>query len=327
MRWYLDFLTCKRQITFLALGLTGTNLAAQDRVTHPDSVEIVTVDISNFWRAYDRLHGAGTRAESLQIVTDEYLEPASLGLQEYVRIRLNGPENVVRALGLAPNYYAAVRPHTMRLGEHTTTIRESARALHRLYPRAVFPPVYFLMSGFISQGTLTDQGLYIGAEMVAADKATPLGELPPPLRAVDLTTNVLPCIVTHELVHYQQEYGPGRSLLAQVVREGVADFVAVQAIGCTSTAGAVYAYGDGHEAALWAEFRRVMGGRDMEGWLYNGNTASDRPPNLGYWMGYQLAEAYYERVIDKQQAIHDLLHIDDFVDSVTRSGYSGGTPQ
>lgn len=43
-------------------------------------------------------------------------------------------------------------------------------------------------------------------------------------RAVD-TVRVTGDIVAHELVHYQQDYAPGNTLLRQSLVEGVADFV------------------------------------------------------------------------------------------------------
>lgn len=316
---------CLRAITcFTCVALGATSAAAQSTNTDPAGVRVVTSDVANFWRAYDELALARTWDDSLQAIEDLYLDQASPGLREFSRIRLEGPEDLLRAVNLAPAYYSAVRDQTLGLGKWAPAIRESLRALQGLYPEAVFPDIYFLIVGFISQGTLTDVGLYIGAEMVSADAATPLDELPAAFRVVDLTPSVIPCIVVHELVHYQQDYSRGNSVLRQALREGVADFMTMQAVGCTPTAAAVYDYGKRHEAALWAEFREVMHGTDFGPWFYNAATSTDRPANLGYWMGYQIASAYFDRAVDKQQAVHDLLHIGDAGEILTRSGYDGG---
>jgi len=317
--YYLRAIAC-----FTLVALRAAGVAAQSRNTDPGSVQVVTSDIANFWRAYDELAMARTWDDSLRAIEDLYLDQASPGLQEFSRIRLEGPEDLLRALKLAPAYYSAVRDQTLSLGEWGPVIRESLRALQGLYPEAVFPDIYFLIVGFISQGTLTDVGLYIGAEMVSADASTPLHELPEAFRAVDLTPSVIPCIIVHELVHYQQDYSRGNSVLWQALREGVADLLTVQAVGCTPTASAVYEYGKRHEVALWAEFREVMHGTDFGPWFYNATTSTDRPANLGYWMGYQIALAYFARAVDKQQAVHDLLHIGDAGEILTRSGYDGG---
>ena len=314
-----------RSFTLLAGLMIATSPAAtQIRNASVDSVSVITSDIANFWQAYDRLAGAETRADSVRAVIEEYFQPASRGLAEYVRIRLKRPENILDALRMAPRYYAAVRGSTLRLNEEGPVIRKGFLKFQALYPTAKFPDIYFLVVGFISQGVSTDNGVYIGAEMVAADSSTPLDELPGGLRIVDLTAHVVPCIVTHELVHYQQHYPGGRSLLKQALIEGVADFLAIQSVGCTGTADAVYAFGESHEEQLWAEFRTAMDGTEFGNWFYNGDRSTDRPANLGYWMGYKIAAAYYRRSSNKQQAVDELLHIRDFHDVLLRSGYQGG---
>jgi len=63
-----------------------------------------------------------------------------------------------------------------------------------------------------------------------------------------------------------------------------------------------------------------MRGRDMSGWLYNGNQATGRPGDLGYWMGYRIVAAYYERAADKAQAIRDILTIQNFEEFLAGSG-------
>ena len=302
-----------------ALPPSGT---AQTLPTNPDSVRIITADIENFWQAYDQIGPGSTREDSVRAFSEGYLGRASPGLAAFVRMRLRDADGLLFALNRLPRYYAAVRPNTLRLHEQGPVIRASLRRLEALYPAATFPDIYLFVGGFSTQGTLAHEGLLIGAEMVAADESTPMDELPPFMRDVTLTTDVIPCIVVHELVHHQQDYAEDRSLLAQSLVEGVADFLTDQAVGCYPTAAATYAWGDAREGALWAEFRGAMRGTDYAGWLYNGGEGGERPDNLGYWMGYQIAEAYYERAEDKGQAVSDLLHIRDHEAFLEASGYA-----
>jgi hypothetical protein len=81
-----------------------------------------------------------------------------------------------------------------------------------------------------------------------------------------------------------------------------------------------------HAAELWREFRADMHGADYSRWLYNGwnkKALGDKPPDLGYWMGYQISKAYYERASNKRQAIREILSIKDFDRFVAESGYAG----
>jgi uncharacterized protein YjaZ len=138
----------------------------------------------------------------------------------------------------------------------------------------------------------------------------------------------------HELAHTQQRYpwwgmitgGPTflrGTLLRQSLVEGTADVVAEVLMKTPKH----NAYGEKYEAELWAEFQRVMHGRDYRGWLYNGReprSPPDRPADLGYWMGYRIARAYYDQQPDKARALRDMLTIRDFDAFLTASGYHGG---
>jgi hypothetical protein len=303
----------------LALATGG---AAQRRSADPDSVRVVTSDIDNFWRAYDRLTRHSTHDDSVGAFAEEYFKPASPGLAEFIRLRIGSPDSLVNALGKLPRYYAAIRPNTRRVHEMTPIIRDGLRRFQALYPEAAFPDIYFLIGRFTSKGTLSASGLYIGSEMVSSDASTPTDELPGWARAVTLRADDIPCTVVHELVHYQQDNARSRTLLASVLNEGVPDFLTDRAVGCQTTRSVVYAYGERHQRELWVEFQQAKHGTDYSRWLHNGLTSTDRPANLGYWMGYQIAKAYYERATDKRRAVYDLLHIHDYDALLEASGYA-----
>ena len=49
--------------------------------------------------------------------------------------------------------------------------------------------------------------------------------------------------------------------------------------------------------------------------------ASGRPADLGYYIGYHIKKAYYDRAPDKARAIREILHIADARQFLARSGY------
>ena len=307
---YLHLMTTRLLFAIALLLFSVSRGAAQTQ--HPDSARVITEDIQRFWKAYDRLSPASTRQDSIDAFATGYFAPASPGLENFIDRRLKKPESLLFALGMLPRYYQAVREGTLRIGSREADIRAALRRVETVYPPARYPDIYFIIAGFIAQGNVAGDNMFIAAEMVAADSTTPVAELPPFLRDVDLSAAALPCILVHELFHYQQNYARDNSLLAQSINEGVADFLTEQSIGCIPTARRTYDYGNANEAALWKEFQAAMGGTDMSRWLYNGNNSGDRPSQLGYWMGYRIARAYYEGATDKKQAVHDLLHIENF---------------
>jgi hypothetical protein len=78
-------------------------------------------------------------------------------------------------------------------------------------------------------------------------------------------------------------------------------------------------------AELWREFLARKDGSDYAGWLYDGGVG-DRPADLGYWMGYRIARAYYERAGDKAQSLRDMLAIGDAEAFLEASGLAGNSP-
>ena len=78
---------------------------------------------------------------------------------------------------------------------------------------------------------------------------------------------------------------------------------------------------EGRERALWEEFRPKMLGKDDEGW-FTTDDAKKRPKDLGYFMGYRIAQAFYERATDKKAAIRDILRMSDAEEFLERSGYA-----
>lgn len=283
---------------------------------HPDSARIVTEDVARFWAAVD----SSTEADRAAALQRMYLDRGSPGLQDMTVLRIGSAESLVESMRRFPGYYRAARASTLRAAEFEPRIREAFRRMEALYPEAVFPDVYFVVGNLSTGGTTSGRGLLIGTEVYARNERTPEEEMLPFMRASFGTVEQLPHIVAHELVHYQQDYAPGRSLLRQSLNEGVADFIA-ELISGRHINPAAHAYADAHEAELWCEFRGQMHGTDLSRWLYNGASSTDRPSDLGYAVGYRIARAYHERAADRRGAIRDMLKIRDFGAFLEASGY------
>ncbi|HEY8468469.1 MAG TPA: DUF2268 domain-containing putative Zn-dependent protease [Longimicrobiales bacterium] len=264
----------------------------------PDSARLITSDIELFWDVYDN-----APPEQLEVwLRCQYLNRGTQGLRDFIAYRILRAVDLAARIRRDRSRYEAARPGTKRVSEMESQIRATFHALKARYPQAVFPDVYFVIGRFNSGGTVSPAGLLIGAEMY-----------PDPAR--------LPMIVAHELVHYQQPPG-GRSLTlpGRAFREGSADFVGELLSGQRMNA-AAQEYGRAHEAELWAEFRKVMHGTDTTGWLY-GNPPPGRPADLGYFIGYRIAEAYYAQAADKAAALRDILRAQDVERILAASGYA-----
>jgi len=263
----------------VAAAMADTSHAAPH--SDPDAARLVTSDIALFWHALDV-----APPESLAAVLQrEYLDKASVGVRDFIRGRILSAEDLAAYVQANRAKYDSVRAAKLDVARADSAIRTAFHRLKDIYPDAVFPDVYFVIGRFNSGGTSTSHGLLIGAEMYRD-----------PAR--------LPAIVSHELIHYQQHY-PSRTLLENSFMEGSADFVG-ELISGAQINNAAHQYGLAHEHQLWQEFEPHFADTTFYPWMY-GRPADGRPNDLGYFIGYRIAKAYYDRAADKKQAIRDII--------------------
>ena len=93
------------------------------------------------------------------------------------------------------------------------------------------------------------------------------------------------------------------------------------AAGCPGSANPrAHDYGRAHEHDLWVEFRQNMDQQDYTGWMYTEATG-DRPKDLGYFIGYRIAQAFYAHASDKRTAIRDIVRAANVPKILHKSGY------
>lgn len=296
---------------------------------NPDDVMFVTADITHFWNAYDAGGKNGDTAAFRRI----YFDSASSGLKDFISSRALTPLRLAQMVQAYPRYFASIRATNLRYTANdavVTRVRANFTAIKALYPPAVFPPVTFLVGRFSSGGTTAASGMLIGTEFYSLAPGTPTDELTPFARDNVHALDSIPMIIAHEHTHILQAHAGGifgkrnATLLEQSLTEGSADFVGELVSGGNINA-RIVAYGLAHEADVWADFRTQMNGTDVSRWLYNQGTATgDRPGDLGYFVGYRIAKAYYDGMSDKAQALKDIIEVRDATAFLTRSGYNPG---
>lgn len=289
------------------------------RASHadPEKFKFLTGDIDLFWKTYEKLPAAPNPAA---VLDSDYLDQGSKGLRGFVPHRIEGGQRLYRALSKMPRYYAAIRPATLQASGAEPAVRAAMRRFKAIYDDALFPDVYMVIGAMNSGGTASEDGLLIGTEIFSANSGVPTDELGPWIKSAVKPPELLPSIVTHELMHFQQRLRPV-ALLDHAIKEGSADFLASLVVQGNFNEH-VYTYGYAHEAELKQEFFARMDGTDMTGWLYSGGgKGGERPADLGYFMGFRITQAYYQQARDKKQAIIDILHIQDFKRFLADSGY------
>jgi hypothetical protein len=300
--------------------VVGRMQQVETRLANPANAQLVTSDITRFWRAYDLAAKDSAHAEA--IYQREYFAKGSPGLQDYFGLRIGSVKEFVQNQRAKPNFYRAIRPNTLRIKDLAPQIRAGFLKLKALYPEAQFPNVYFVIGRWTSAGTVSSAGMLVGADQLCGTPAVPVQELSLWGRRNLGTLAQLPYVVAHEHIHIIQHQSQDNSLLRGAVDEGMADFLAELTAGHQPNE-RLQAYGLAHEKQLWQAFSQEMTSKSWDNWIANSEQeTADKPADLGYFVGYKICQSYYEEMADKKQAVHDILNISDYPAFLAKSRYA-----
>lgn len=282
---------------------------------------VQTLDIDHFWEAYDNLKNCTTRRDSIRSFQRLYIDRATEGFEDFLAVRGFTASEYLATIKKNPKFYQSIRSNTLAAKKAEPLIQEVFDNFKALYPNFKPFKVNFAIGTLRTGGTISKNYVLIGAEISTANNKTDLSELiNSPLGKVmarDASVEqIIKNIVAHESVHTQQAVqfdanAERCNLLTTVMLEGFCDFVGELIAGSQINQVALE-YGNKHEKELWAEFSADPCDGKVSEWLYNFSTVKDgKPADLGYYMGYKIAESYYNLQADKKQAIVDIIELKD----------------
>jgi len=277
----------------------------------PAKARFITTDIHHFWEAYEA--ALKDTVHFREIMKKLYFNRASTGMEDYMAAKVSSIDFFVQHIRSAPKFYAAIRNNTLKTDTYKPKFLESFKKMKTMYSDAKFPDVYFLIGAFTSGGTATDAGLLLGVNQASGDSQIPREELSFRLRTRLLQVEVLPNLLGHELVHYQQDgMKSDTTTLSYAIKEGMADMIGELISGKTANPD-LFEWAKGKEKQIWSRFTKDMYENRYDNWIANSRQATpDNLPDQGYWIGYQICRSYYEQSADKKQAVYDMLHIQDY---------------
>lgn len=299
-----------------------------------NSKNITTVDIQHFWEAYDQLKKAKNHQDSVDIIQKKYLDRATDGLKEFQKVRYFSAEFFVERIKKYHKYYESVRDNTLLPRKMSNLEKLTAKFKH-IYSKAKPTKICFTVGPMSTGGTISNNYLLIGTEMIAGDEACDVSEITNENLKSDILsrknsqeiTDFIEETVSHEYIHTQQKTRDKEScdctLLDQIIREGVASFVSEKLMmNRPSEVNSLAAkYATEREKELWQEIKNQLCTKDLSNWLFNASTSKNRPGDLGYRMGYKIAESYYENASDKQQAVQEMIEMDNPLLFLDKSKY------
>jgi hypothetical protein len=279
--------------------------------TDPNKLNIIDKDVRNFWIAYDSAEKDPMNAE--KIYMDNYINKGTMALQFYYINKIDNIKNFVYIHNLRKKYYATIRANTLKAGQLKSTYQKSFVNLKKIYPEAIFPPVYFVMGKLNSAGTVSSEGLILGIDQACMSPSADTSELNTWEKHNISTFKNLPHTVAHELIHYEQDgMASDTTLLAAALKEGMADFIG-ELISGKSANKRLLIFAKGKEKSIWTDFKKEMYLDRGYNWIANSDKeTAEKPADLGYWVGYQICKAYYNQAKDKKKAIYEMLHIQDY---------------
>ena len=282
-------------VLLIVLLFSTNNFTQSNFSNNPLEAKFITEDVDRFWIAFDQMDTSKVNP------FNEYIEKGSLGVRGFIEGRIINADSLYQMVARKKSDYEKSRNILADLESKKKKIRAIYSAMKYWYPETAFPPIYFVVGRFNTGGTVSEDGLLIGTEM--------LNDL-----------NGLPGLVAHELIHFQQKIFGDDCLLKLSILEGSADFLG-ELISGEHINPRPFEYGEKHLERLTEEFVLRMIEEEELDWLYGTTGKDDRPNDLGYWMGYRITEAYFNKQEDKHKAVYNIINIKDPVSLAQESGY------
>ncbi len=286
----------------------------------PEKAIFHTEDINQFWIAYDK--AMLDTANMHKIFKAEYFDKGSAGMNDYVALKVRNTKAFVKHIKERPKFYAAIRANTLKVDGFKNDFYASFKKLKSIYDEAMFPDVYFVMGAFTSAGTVSEKGLLLGTNQMVNSKNIPLDELTLWQRNTFADLNKMKHTVAHELIHYQQDsLKTDTTTLCNCIMEGMADFIGEMCSGKNANE-RLHIWAKGKEQKIWQRFLVDIYANKSENWIANSDKETkDNPSDQGYWVGYQICKAYYQKANNKKQAVYDILHVQDYKKFLEDSGW------
>jgi len=289
-------------------------LLLQSCQTNQESNNVITSDITNFWKAYDQIQTVEDAVSKLRILDSLYFSKGTIGLKAIREVRNYTPQDYLKSIDDYPKFWASIRENTLEANKIEQELEGGIEKLRQFYPDLKPAKIYFTIGAFRTGGTVLDSLVLIGSEISMADSTTVTEEFPEALSHLisHFKTNPnkhLMFLNIHEYIHTQQKpivY----NILSQSIREGVAEFIPTVVLE-QATPNPQIEFGKQHANRIREVFEKEMFyANNMGKWLNSNATNEFGMRDLAYYVGYQMCENYYNRASDKKAAIKKMIELD-----------------
>ena len=209
-------------------------------------------------------------------------------------------------------FWNSLKPNTLKVKSLYPKINSNIQKLKKAYPALKPSVIYFGVGAFRTNGTVQGNKVLIGSELTLADKTTFIDELPSWRQGFYKTQNSffeLPLLCTHEYIHTQQKE-LAETLLNMCLYEGVAEFISFKVTGTKSNAPAIE-FGKANQKLVVDKFvADLFSMPNVYNWMWGENRNELKVRDLGYYIGYEICDRYYNIAKNKTKAIKELIELD-----------------
>jgi len=315
------------------ISILALTIFSKTAISQSDKYDIITKDVLNFWEAVDSVkENCDTTQIFQKLVIDRATKEFKIFIKKWEITALNYTYQYRRY----PKFYRTLRSNTLKLIKDENSIRQTIDNFRKIYPSYVDASICISIGNFMTGGNTSiihedilnhNKFVYIGLEYHGLDSSTIISELPASTQDYVSRSNFYRTII-HELVHIQQQtHGNkiaktyyGDNLSALILREGIPDFIS-KLVYPFGNDGNNYNYGIQNEEKLKAKLRNEIYGSDFTFWIYNTNTVSDQPRDLGYFMGSRITNSYFKHLSSAAINVTELIEIKSAKKFIKKSNY------
>lgn len=306
--------TLRVRALVVAAAISFVPLACLSLNAQTSVIEILTEDVDRFFRVYE----AGAGRPTADQIQREYLDRGTAGLRHLMRVRKVTGERIAQAIVTEPELYIGARSCLPVLPRVRPRLERSFERLLELYPAAQRPPVTILVSrGRPLALAGPGDGVQVALEGMCSAAAARVLD-----RDVD---DRFVHVIAHEYIHSQQAPALASiddlTVLQRSLLEGIAEFAGELISGGLAHVGVAHA-ARGRETEIETRFAAAIDSKDLSEWV--DNTTATEVGQLGYWVGYRIAKAYYRNARDKRAAIREMIEMTDARAFLAASGWSPG---
>ncbi len=272
----------------------------------------IATDIDNFWTAYDKIIATKDSVQQYTLLKELYLDKGTQGLKGLIEVRHYTEKEFMDWITKYPKFWNSIKSNTYKVKSLYPKIYANIQQLKKAYPNLKPATIYFSVGAFRTGGTTQGNKILIGSELSLADKTTIIDEFPSWRQTFyknQNPLNELPLLCTHEYIHTQQKELV-ENLLSMCLYEGVAEFISCKVTGTKSDAPAIE-FGKANQKIVVDKFvSDLFTMINNYNWLYGENRNELNVRDLGYYIGYEISERYYNLSKDKSKAIKELIELD-----------------